>query len=476
MQIVEILDEDPAATGARPAPRSSAGHGPDDDPPPRDWGALAGRWWPVAAALAVVLVVVALAGARRDRDWADRIAETPGMVRPIGSPPAVLWQVPVAATADVLAAAGAVVVVSADDDAWRVTSRDARTGTEGWSTTLAATDRSGMQGGLVACPHAGADVGDVLVCLVMAPTAVVDTTVDGLDGASSGARVVALASDDGHVLGGWRVAGEVLASARADGDVVVASVGGDGHVEVSRHDAVTGDVSWTYRSRDPLDAPSALAVPVVDLTADLAILGQMSTTVVDLTDGRELFYAPFLSFVLAGPATTGFGTWSVASDGALYDASGERLFALPGLPARTRVSDRSTDDPIVLDLGRQVSGRDPGTGAQVWSATTDLDPEIQVDHRMVLAHDDRFGVLDLRTGAMSWTRDTDTPLPWSPLSDGALVLAPATARDGSPELAGYGLDDGVRAWSVGLPDDVRSVEAQGGHLLVRTDRDVVALG
>ena len=56
------------------------------------------------------------------------------------------------------------------------------------------------------------------------------------------------------------------------------------------------------------------------------------------------------------------------------------------------------------------------------------------------------------------------------------MLAPAVAPDGAPQLAGYGLDDGVRRWAVPLPAAVHTVRAEGGHLLVRTAGTLVAMG
>ena len=69
-----------------------------------------------------------------------------------------------------------------------------------------------------------------------------------------------------------------------------------------------------------------------------------------------------------------------------------------------------------------------------------------------------------------------TSLAWDPVSDGTLVLGPGTSPDGRPELWGLGLQDGVRYWSVPLPEGVRSVDAVGGHLVVRTENDLIVYG
>ena len=62
------------------------------------------------------------------------------------------------------------------------------------------------------------------------------------------------------------------------------------------------------------------------------------------------------------------------------------------------------------------------------------------------------------------------------MSDGALVLGPGLSPDGGPELWGRGLDDGVRYWSVPLPQGVRRVDAVGGHLVVRTESTLIVYG
>jgi hypothetical protein len=52
----------------------------------------------------------------------------------------------------------------------------------------------------------------------------------------------------------------------------------------------------------------------------------------------------------------------------------------------------------------------------------------------------------------------------------------ATTVDGSAQLEAYGLRDGVPYWSLALPDDVQSISAQSGHLLVHATDGLVALG
>jgi hypothetical protein len=99
-----------------------------------------------------------------------------------------------------------------------------------------------------------------------------------------------------------------------------------------------------------------------------------------------------------------------------------------------------------------------------------------VDHRLVVAGGSRYGALDARTGAELWEEELGAPLPWPPLTDGALVLGPSLGPDGSTRLVGRGLPDGVRYWSVPVPEDTRRVRAVAGHLLLTTADEHRALG
>jgi outer membrane protein assembly factor BamB len=95
---------------------------------------------------------------------------------------------------------------------------------------------------------------------------------------------------------------------------------------------------------------------------------------------------------------------------------------------------------------------------------------------LVVSGPDRYGVLDATDGDALWEVDAGATVDWAPVSDGTLVLGPGTSPEGAPELWGRGLRDGVRYWSVALPEGVRRVDSVGGHLVVRTDTDVVVYG
>jgi len=471
MQDVELAED---GTDALIATRS----GPAVDVPEGPstlglWPALR-RWWlvPVVVALAVAATTVTME--RQDAARSDRIAAVAGMIRPLSTEPSVLWRASGTTSDDVLAAGGALVVVGPREDVWRASSVDPATGATRWSRVLAPVALAATEGGEVRCPHTGADVGRVLVCVVASLRPVyADGNGDPQGARTVTHRVVALGADDGAVLGQWTVTGTLIAFERADADVVVATMDADQFVEIARREAVSGDVVWHHRSAD---AEVTAGAARVEVGPRLVLLTGATSAVLDAGAGTVLFSQTSLSYVLSAPVGDRFVTWSLAHSGMLHDATGAPLYAVPGFPAEQLANDGSDPDQMVFDQGRSIVGKDVATGRQLWSAVTGLDPVLTVDRQLVLAGGQRVGVLDLRTGAVVWNREVGEGLVGRPLSDGALVVALATTLDGSAQLEGFGLRDGVPYWSLPLPDAVLGISAQGGHLLVRTTEGLVALG
>ncbi|HEX5331443.1 MAG TPA: PQQ-binding-like beta-propeller repeat protein [Cellulomonas sp.] len=470
MQDVELAED---GAGASPGARSGPGSNSPEGQSIGLWTALR-RWWPVAVLVALAVAASSVAIDRRDAARSDRIAAEAGMIRPLTAAPSVLWRATATAADDVLAAGGALVVVGPRQDLWRVTSLEPATGAARWSTVLAPVALAGTEGGGVECPHSDADVGSVVVCVVTNPRPVY---TDG-NGAPRGTRtvthqVVALGAQDGAVLGQWTFTGTSIALARAGDDVVVAATDADLFVEIARRAAVTGDVAWRHRSGE---AETTAGTARVEVGPRLVLLTGATSAVLDAATGTVVFWQPSLNYVLTSAVGDEFVTWSIAHGGMLHDATGAPEFAVPGFPAEQLANDGSAPDVLVIDQGRWIVGEEATTGRQLWSADTALDPVLTVDHQLVLAGGARVGVLDLRTGAVAWSREVGESLVGRPLSDGALVVAMATTLDGSAQLEAFGLHDGVPYWSLALPDVVRSMSAQGGHLLVRTAGGLVALG
>lgn len=501
MQPVEVLEEDVEGTGARrrhtPPPTDVrlpdavllAGDGAATPVPPApDVRHLLRRWWPVPVALVVAVAAVGAVGTQRDRERAERLAAVPGVVRALDGPPEVLWTAPASPGDQLLGARGLLVVVQPRTDAWHATAHDTRTGEARWTVDVAPAAGAAMEAGPVRCPDPGVDVGAVVVCLATEPAPLYADDPDGAVASGDVAafsevelalpetRVVALSALDGTTLGAWTLLGELVAAGRAGDDVVVVTVDDDEHVVVARRDGATGEVRWGWRSPAPIRGTSLRALTSVEVTRGLVVVAGSATRVLDVADGTELAAAPDFSFLRVVPLRAGFGTWSPAQGGAVHDPAGAVTATVPGLPAPLAVDDGSEPRLVVLDAGNAVVAHDAATGAQRWRATTALDPEVVVDHRLVVVGASRYGVVDARTGAEVWDEELGAPLPWPPLTDGALVLGPGLAPDGSTHLVGRGVPDGVRYWSVPVPPETRHVRAVAGHLVLTTRDEHVALG
>jgi outer membrane protein assembly factor BamB len=471
MQDVELAED---GADARPAARSEPVEDGSAEPSTIGLWPVLRRWWPVVAIIALVVAAASVAIDRRDAARSDRIASVAGMIRPLGTAPSVLWRASGGSSDDVLAAGGALVVVGQRQDVWRAISLDPATGAVRWSRVLAAVALAGTEGGRAQCPHTGADVGAVVVCVVTDPTPVyTDDSATPPGTLTVTNRVVALAAADGGMLGQWTFTGTADAVARAGDDVVVATTGADRFVEIARRDARTGQVVWQHRSGE---AEITAGTARVEVGPQLVLLTGATSAVLDVATGTAVYSEPSLSYVLTAAVGDRFVTWSTSHGGMLHDAAGAPVFAVPGFPAAQLANDGSAPDILVIDQGRSIVGDDARTGQQRWSADTGLDPVLTVDRRLVLAGGLRVGALDLRTGAVVWSREVGESLVGRPLTDGALVVAMATTVDGSAQLEAYGLRDGVPYWSLALPDDVQSISAQSGHLLVHATDGLVALG
>lgn len=474
MAAVELVEDDHSADGVARDP-DPTGDSPDHGEPARrssSGGAAraALRWWPAAVPVVIALAVGSALSAQNDRERAERLAAVPGLMRPLDGAPVELWRHAIGAGDTVLAAGGALAVVGAGDDTWRVASYDARTGSERWATTLMAGSQVAAEAQGPDCPSAGADVGRYVVCLVPMPPPVYADAAD----APALARVVALDSADGSVAGEWEVADEVSLIERRGDDVVLVTEDSDGYFRAALRDPLTGAAVWEYRSRQSISSDVYVSRPTAVVTAEHVLLGGYGTAVLDVQDGAELYWATNLAFVLARSDGERFGTWSTARGGALHGATGRRLRDMPSLPVRPAVDDGTADDIVLLDAGREISAAAAFSGEQLWTLGTDLDPTVIVDGQMLLAAPGRQVSLDAHSGAVAWDVETDLDLP--PVTDGALVLTAELRADGAPVLVARGLADGVQYWSAPLPPGTMRVSVEGGNLLAWTEHELVVLG
>ncbi|WP_456788069.1 outer membrane protein assembly factor BamB family protein [Cellulomonas sp. P5_C5] len=475
MQLVEVEDAPTAADRSRPV----------DNPPPQDHvgvvvPAPAGvrvlrRWWPVAVVVVLGVVATGLVLSARDRAFVARIAAVPGLVRPLSAAPEPLWETRGSTLpGTVLAADGALVVLAEGERAWTVTSHDATSGAQRWAVDVAPVSSSGFEATAAVCPPLRGDAGDLVVCLVRHPRVLYsdDASIQELPRV----MVVPLSAQDGERLGDWEVRGELVAFDRVEDDLVIGTLDDEGRMIVQRRDARTGDVVWSIVTPVVMNAPAITVAAAMRVLPPLVVLDGGATIVLDVEDGSTLMTGPRFGGLQVAALGDRFATWSPADGGRVHDVDGTALFGVQGLPAQLSADDGSERGTIIVDEGPQVAAVDATTGAQKWRTPSQLDPRLLVSDRLVVSGADRYGVLDASDGSMLWDVVTGEVLTWDPVSDGTLVLGPGTSPDGRPELWGRGLEDGVRYWSVPLPEGVRRVDSVGGHLVVRTENDLIVYG
>lgn len=476
MQLVEVEDAATATDGSRPA----------DTPPPNEaapasvaspaGGARAvRRWWPVAVVVVLGVAVAGVVASARDRAFVARIAAVPGLVHPLDAAPRLLWETRASALpGTVLAADGALVVLAQGERAWTVTSHDPVSGAQRWAVDVVPVSRAGFEATAAVCPPLRGDVGELVVCLVRHPRVLYsdDASIQEQPRVS----VVPLSAQDGERLGDWQIRGSLVAFDRIEDDLVIGTLDAEGRMVVQRRDARTGDVVWSIVTPVVMDAPAISVVATMRVLPPLVVLDGGATIVLDIDDGSTLMTGPRFGGLQVAALDDRFATWAPVGGGHVHGVDGTELFEVPGLPAQLSADDGSQPGAIIVDEGPQVSAIDASTGAPLWRTPSQLDPRLLVSDRLVVSGADRYGVLDAADGSMIWDVDTGAVLAWNPVSDGTLVLGPGTSPEGRPELWGRGLDDGVRYWAVPLPEGVRQVDSVGGHLVVRTEDDLIVYG
>lgn len=473
MQDVELVDVAEQSRAPRPG-RPGAGSGSDHeaDHPHRR------RWLVVAVTVALVVGGVVTVGRAAPRDPEQVAAIPPGMVAPLDGPPWSRWTAPVPRSEDLLAATGVLVSSSVRQGRFHVAAWDVETGEQAWEQDLGPV--SGTRP-LTGCPHDGGDVGDVVVCVVEPPVVVGEGwtrgTVPFPAPDERWARVFAISAATGEVRSSWTLVGRLGAVQRLDDDVVVLTVGPDGHARVARYAADGGHLRWWHRSSEQLRLREGIVSGSEMRVNDAFVLVQgWSATVLDAQDGTEMSSSPPTSFVLGGLSGDLFGTWAGGRGGTVHARDGSTLFTSRALFPGMTASDGVPDDVLVLDSGGSLIGRALPSGAELWRYETYRAARLQVDGRLVLLGVDGYQVLDVRTGEMEWESPFRVLMWWAPLTDGELVLAAGRSGDGSTTIEARNLADGTLAWVYPLPDGARSVEAVGGHLLVRTRDDLTLLG
>lgn len=465
MQDVELVD-------VAEVPRASAPRARRPDGPPH----RSRRWLPVVLVVLLSLVVaevVARAGG------GDAPAAVPaGMVARVDEPPWARWRAPAARTDDVLAAGGVLVVSSVRDRRFRVTAYDEVSGAQVWHRDLGAV--SGTRP-LTGCPHGGADVGDVVLCVVEPPRVPTEPTpqhtVPHPAPDERSARVVALDAATGEDRGTWSLTGRLTAAERLGDDLVVLAVGTDGHARVGRYAGTDGARRWWYRGETPLRLREGIVTgSQLRVNPEFVLVQGWSATVLAAADGTEISSAEPTEFAVGALAGDVFATWSSGAGATVHDRRGRPLFSARALFPVLAATDGDPDDVLVLDEGGTLVGRSVPGGRELWRLDTYRAARMQAAGRLVLLGVDGYQVVDARTGTVGWESPSRVLMWWAPVTDGRLVLGPGRATDGAPTMEARRLADGHLEWVLPLEDGVRAVSAVGGHLVLRTRDEVVLLG
>ncbi|MGY4642923.1 hypothetical protein [Cellulomonas sp. URHB0016] len=460
-----VRDQDRAGPG-------DAGRDDTQEQPPARTRALARlrRWWWLGAVGVAAVVATSLVSAARDRAYVARIGAVPGLVRPIDGVPTEAWRAPgVPADGGLVASGDTLVLVSETPQGWLATSRDAATGEVRWTVTLGPPQRAGFESSAAWCPSDGGDVGPTILCLVTRPGVLYSRSAVGEVPVRT--RVVALSAADGRTLGAWDAPRGMVDASRAGDDLVVAWVD-ERHVAVERRRGAAGTAVWSYRGTEVLQSWTH---PTVRTDRGTVVVADSATVVLDSADGAVLLAGPPFRSLQVATVGDHFATWAPVGDGHMYDSDGTVLYGVRGLPVQPSVDDGSTADVVVVDDGGSLSAVDADTGAHRWTTEQALDVGTVVSHRLVVSGLTHYGVVDPADGRQLWSYDVGQQVPWSPISDGSLVLGPAVDDLGAPVLVGLGLQDGTRFWSVPLPSHVQRVVGVGGHLVVLTPNETVVL-
>jgi len=452
-------------------PADEASGGPDDAAPPshrrrRTVVAV------VAAAVAVAVVagLAALDADRRERAY-ERAAAVPGLLTPVDGPVHVRWRAAAKPGAgSVLVADDTVVLVTQDGAGRHVTGYEAETGTQRWTARLAPA-QAGAQDVPVQCPSwRDGRVGPVVLCV----TGLLEPVYVEGESVSAGLRVVALDAVTGRELGSWTRAGTVAGFGRVGDDMVVAVTEPDGQTAVERRDGRTGDVRWSYRSRQYLASALAIERSTMEMTDRVAVVRGAELAVLRLDDGRVLASENRGQAIALLAYRDGYAWWTPAGNGRLVDGEGAEGPALPAVPSRLDVDDDSALEVVVVSTGLAVRALDAESGVERWSLGLRTAPRAVVDGTLLVSDGGRYAAYDVRTGTPLWSHDEDAP-DWPPLTDGSLVLT-AAQDHGVTTLVARGLRDGAQRWSVELPRQVVHLAAVGGLIVGRTSDGVVVLG
>lgn len=477
VELVDVTEDEHVPRRPRRFGSRNSGEPPDapaTDPPP---GRLRRR------RAIVVLVTVALLvsgvvtiGRATSREASEQTAPA-GLLLPLDGPPWERWRAPAARSDEVLAATGVVAVAAVRHGRFRVTAYDEESGARAWERDLGPVS---VTRPLTGCPHEGEDVGDLIVCLIEPPVVPGDawtgSALSRPEPPERWVRVVVVRAATGEVVDSWDLVGRVSRIERIADDLVVLGIGPDGHARVGRYTGLGGELRWWYRGKDELrPRDGIMAGAELRVNDEFVLVQGWSATVLDATDGSVLSAAPSTRFVVGALDDAVFGTWTSGEGGTVRDTEGRALFTAGALFPVVKASDGQPADVLVLDEGGTLIGRSVPSGAELWRLDTYRSVRMRVGGHLVLLGVDGYQVVSARTGRVEWETPYRVLMWWAPIADGSLILGPGRSGTGAPTIEARRLDGGELAWVLPLDDGVRTVQAVGGHLVLRTREEFVLL-
>lgn len=460
------------------------------DPPARRRGA----WWAVAgiaAAVVAALVVTQSVLDARERAARQRLAATPGVVRPIDPDIGVLWRPDPTEQAVLLqgidTGPAMVGLAVAADGSQAFVGLDPRTGEQRFSTPLLGPDavraRSLDRSAAGTCLPVPVDAGPPTQAACLVSDGFVQYGDEGVETRkpATTTRVVVLDTGDGRVVADTAAPG-ATALAVLPGLAVVSVP----DAAVTGRDLRTGAVRWTYGPPSPGADRRSFAgetrLFAVDGVVAVAVPGW--TAALLSPSGAVLrASAPGDADVVVDPVSRRLALLSSTGSGALRSTlvqRGRHDVDLPGGLLPLTVDDGSVPG-LVLTSDVSLRAWDSVTGERRWTADVVASVNAMVLRgRVYLSTQAGVVALDGRTGEVAWRgATTEGNVPGFVVTDGEHLVVADQPVVGGPrsELVALGLDDGTAAWRVPFPDGLRSSVAVG-HLLLGWGDDgrLVVLG
>lgn len=442
----------------------------------------------VVAAVGVTSAVMTAQDGRRERDRREALADVPGLLPHLDGPPEELWHV-----ADGLPfAVGREVVVLESADAGDLRALDLRGGHEVWSRPVAADescvalsdDSSPLRFG------PGATVADYVACYPRFATVEGYRVVVG-----DPATVEVLDIRSGAIVAEVPTPADVLGVEQTGGDVVVASLDGDGAVVVSRWETGPGQLDgpvWSTRLPEPLEAIEESGW-VFHAEAEVVRAGTVGSVPLDLTTGVPLpdTARGGVLFTVEAPLPGGERVeWDydevarTVGRSRVVGADGVVVRELDGRPWGPRVADASSPEVLLLrrPTSAMLTGEESGdlvavdvtTGEDLWSGgrMAGMEALVRLDDVVVAAGAGTVVALDVRDGDVLWEDRRSGASPrLGGLTDGEVVLVAETAGVG-PALVARDMRTGVERWHLAFAE---ILPADAPTILVPTDVGLLVL-